>query len=205
MRQVLHCCCSTVYCVLVVHRLHCVTHGRSAAALLMRGSTTPQVLQVPVLKPKHAKKLLQGVVPRIPLLGNSSVPTTEDKLDEFLQHVGALFGRDPNKWDKVGETKTDVTEQDGKRIIRRTGMYTGTELHLFVTLPHHDPRLPPRPDQPKLDFTVKCKEVTTTEEWQKVRCCQQPATRQATCSQASSFVGCGQVCLELLQLWWHRQ
>ena len=30
----------------------------------------------------------------------------------------------------AGEPTTDITEQDGKRIIRRTGMYTGTELHL---------------------------------------------------------------------------
>lgn len=30
----------------------------------------------------------------------------------------------------TGEPTTDITEQDGKRIIRRTGMYTGTELHL---------------------------------------------------------------------------
>jgi hypothetical protein len=31
----------------------------------------------------------------------------------------------------VGEPTTDITEQDGKRIIKRTGMYTGTELHLI--------------------------------------------------------------------------
>lgn len=31
----------------------------------------------------------------------------------------------------AGESTTDITEQDGKRIIRRTGMYTGTQLHLY--------------------------------------------------------------------------
>ncbi len=30
----------------------------------------------------------------------------------------------------AGEPTTDITEVDGKRIIKRTGMYTGTELHL---------------------------------------------------------------------------
>jgi hypothetical protein len=126
------------------------------------------VLQVPVIKAKAVKKLLAGVAPRVPLLGNSSVPATDDTLEQFLQHVGTLFGRDPTKWEKVGETKTDITEQDGKRIIKRTGMFTGTELHLFVTPPYYDPRLPLRPDQPQLEFAVQSKEVTSTAEWQQV-------------------------------------
>jgi hypothetical protein len=127
-----------------------------------------QVLQVPVIKAKAVKKLLAGVAPRVPLLGNSSVPATDDTLEQFLQHVGTLFGRDPTKWEKVGETKTDITEQDGKRIIKRTGTFTGTELHLLVTPPYYDPRLPLRPDQPQLEFAVQSKEVTSTAEWQQV-------------------------------------
>jgi hypothetical protein len=96
----------------------------------------------------------------VPILGSGSGPTTDDTLQQFLQHAGALFGKDPTKWDKVGESElhdmqcsysqqhksnthvmmaycpageptTDITEQDGKRIIKRTGMYTGTELHLI--------------------------------------------------------------------------
>lgn len=127
-----------------------------------------QVLQVPVVKARVVKKLLAGVAPRVPLLANSSVPTSDDTLEQFLQHVGVLFGRDPNKWEKVGDTKTDITEQNGKRIIKRTGMFTGTELHLFVTPPYYDPRLPLRPDQPQLEFAVQSKEVTSTAEWQQV-------------------------------------
>ncbi|WIA12059.1 hypothetical protein OEZ85_012136 [Tetradesmus obliquus] len=129
---------------------------------------TNEVLQVPVVKAKVVKNLLAGVAPRVPLLGNSSVPTSDDTLEQFLQHVGVLFGRDPNKWEKVGDTKTDITEQDGKRIIKRTGMFTGTELHLFVTPPYYDPRLPLRPDQPQLEFAVQSKEVTSTAEWQQL-------------------------------------
>jgi hypothetical protein len=41
----------------------------------------------------------------------------------------------------AGEPTTDITEQDGKRIIKRTGMYTGTELHLIrYAEPHTGPQ-----------------------------------------------------------------
>jgi hypothetical protein len=146
-----------------------------------------QVLQVPVVKAKVVKKLLAGVAPRLPLLGNSSVPATDDTLEQFLQHVGTLFGRDPTKWEKVGETKTDITEQDGKRIIKRTGMFTGTELHLFVTPPYYDPRLPLRPDQPQLEFAVQSKEITSTAEWQQVIAGQGSRVPSICCRCLSSY------------------
>eukprot|EP00882_Tetradesmus_deserticola_P028701 GHRQ01031976.1.p2 GENE.GHRQ01031976.1~~GHRQ01031976.1.p2 ORF type:complete len:118 (+),score=27.12 GHRQ01031976.1:413-766(+) len=47
-------------------------------------------------------------------------------------------------------------------------MFTGTELHLFVTPPYFDPRLPLQPDQPQLEFAVNSREVTSTAEWQQV-------------------------------------
>jgi hypothetical protein len=173
-------------------------NGCTSPLLRASSSFQTQVLQVPVLKPKAAKKLLQGIGPRVPILGSSNVPWTEDTLQQFLQHTGTLFGRDPTKWEKVGEyaaqlhaavrdacapaaaahqtpvgyapgeTKTDITEQDGKRIIRRTGMFTGTELHLWEVLPYFDPRLPPRQDQPNLDFSVQRKEIASNAEWQQV-------------------------------------
>lgn len=62
-----------------------------------------QVLQVPVVKLKSLKKLLASSGPRIPLLGISNVPTTDDSLEQFLHHAGTLFGKDPTKWEKVGE------------------------------------------------------------------------------------------------------
>eukprot|EP00878_Enallax_costatus_P009356 GHUV01009778.1.p1 GENE.GHUV01009778.1~~GHUV01009778.1.p1 ORF type:complete len:367 (+),score=140.05 GHUV01009778.1:311-1411(+) len=129
---------------------------------------THEVLQVPIIKPKNLKKLLTENAPRIPILGSSNVPTTDNDLEQLLHHVGTLFGKDPTKWEKVGETKTDITEQDGKRIIRRTGMFTGTELHLWVHPQYNDPRLPLRPDQPQLEFSVQKKEITSTEEWQQL-------------------------------------
>lgn len=91
----------------------------------------PQVLQLPVLRPKNAKNLLGDGMRTVPILGIGAVPTTDETLQEFLQHAGMLFGKDPSKWEKIGEPTTDITEQDGKRIIKRTGLYTGTELHLL--------------------------------------------------------------------------
>lgn len=57
-----------------------------------------------MLRPKNAKKLL-GLGPgrTVPILGSGSVPTTEDTLAQFLQHAGMLFGKDPTKWEKIGE------------------------------------------------------------------------------------------------------
>lgn len=64
----------------------------------------PKVLQIPVLRPKNVKKLLGEGLPRpVPILGSGAVPTTDDTLDQFLQHAGTLFGRDPTKWEKMGE------------------------------------------------------------------------------------------------------
>lgn len=62
-----------------------------------------QVLQVPIVKPKTLKKILTENAPRIPILGNSNVPTTDNTLEQLLRHVGTLFGKDPTKWEKVGE------------------------------------------------------------------------------------------------------
>lgn len=126
-------------------------------------SCAHQVLQLPILRPKSVKKLLGdgGLGPSrtVPILGSGQTTTTEDTLEQFLQHAGTLFGKDPSKLEKVGtlhinrskaaainacctavltslpppagEPTTDITEQDGKRINKRTGMYTGTQLHLF--------------------------------------------------------------------------
>lgn len=90
-----------------------------------------QVLQLPVLRPRNAKKLLGDGMRTVPILGTGAVPTTDDTLEQFLQHAGMLFGKDPSKWENIGQPTTDITKQDGKRIIKRTGLYTGTELHLI--------------------------------------------------------------------------
>jgi hypothetical protein len=95
-----------------------------------------QVLQLPVLRPRNAKAILGGGLapPRnVPILGSGVGPSTSDTLEQFLQHAGALFGKDPSRWEQLGETTVDIQEQQetGKRVIKRTGMYTGTQLHLF--------------------------------------------------------------------------
>jgi hypothetical protein len=62
----------------------------------------------------------------------------------------------------------DVREEDGKRTITKTGVYQGVELQLLAGAPHHDTRLPPRPDAPHLDFSRELREVEGDAEWQEV-------------------------------------
>jgi hypothetical protein len=70
----------------------------------------------------------------------------------------------------AGEPKTDTsTSEDGtKRIITKTGVFSGTELHLWAMLPHFDARLPARADRPDLDFSTQQRAVSTDEDWQQV-------------------------------------
>jgi hypothetical protein len=49
------------------------------------------------------KKLLQGAVKKLALLGAPVIPSSDDSLEQFLQAVGRFFGKDPAKWDQVGE------------------------------------------------------------------------------------------------------
>ena len=74
----------------------------------------------------------------------------------------------------AGDPKTDVSlSEDGtKRIITKTGVYSGTELHLWALPPYHDDRLPLRLDRPDLCFDVLRREITSSEEWQQVRTAQ---------------------------------
>lgn len=73
--------------------------------------------------------------------------------------------------DPAGDSRTDVSlSEDGtKRIITKTGVYSGTELHLWALPPYHDDRLPLRPDRRDLCFDVPRREITSSEEWQQVR------------------------------------
>lgn len=65
-----------------------------------------QVLGVPLAPPSKAAvvhKLLGTLKPRIPRLQGAAHATIEDSLEGFLQHVGPLFGKDPSKWEQIGE------------------------------------------------------------------------------------------------------
>lgn len=79
------------------------------ATLSLSLSVHTQVLQLPVLRPRNAKKLLsdglQGPQRAAAILGssNANTLTTDDTLEQFLQHAGVLFGADPSKLEKVGE------------------------------------------------------------------------------------------------------
>lgn len=74
----------------------------------------------------------------------------------------------------AGDDKTDVsTSEDGtKRIITKTGVYSGTELHLWHVPPHYDPRLPPAPGRPDLTFDAPRRAVTTDAEWRALAAAQ---------------------------------
>lgn len=62
----------------------------------------------------------------------------------------------------------DVSEDNGKRTTRSTGMFAGTELHLTSLLPHFDIRLPERPDRPEFNYNVKLNPIDTDQDWQDV-------------------------------------
>lgn len=66
-----------------------------------------------------------------------------------------------------GEPTTDVsTSEDGtRRIITKTGVFSGTELHLWHAAPHYDARLPPRPGRPDLTFDAPRRAVACDAEW----------------------------------------
>ncbi|KXZ56071.1 hypothetical protein GPECTOR_2g953 [Gonium pectorale] len=133
----------------------------------VRLDDSDEVLQLPIVKSK-VKKLLQGAVKKIALLGAPVIPSSDDSLEQFLQSAGRFFGKDPAKWDQVGETKVDVTEEAGKRTTKLTGVFTGTELSLLVENPYYDERLPAREDKPELNFSQKRTLIRTDDEWQEV-------------------------------------
>ncbi|GIL66635.1 hypothetical protein Vafri_20126 [Volvox africanus] len=133
----------------------------------VRLDDSDEVLQLPIVK-SRVKKLLQGAVRKIALLGAPVIPSSDDSLEQFLQSAGRFFGKDPAKWDQVGDTKVDVTEEAGKRTTKLTGVFTGTELSLLVENPYFDERLPAREDKPELNFSQKRTPIRTDDEWQEL-------------------------------------
>ncbi|MEW5306191.1 MAG: hypothetical protein WDW36_008675 [Sanguina aurantia] len=126
-----------------------------------------QVIQLPVVK-SRVKKLLQGAVKKVALLGGAVIPSSDDSLEDFLHATGRFFGKDPQKWEPFGDARTDYTEENGKRTTRLTGMFSGTELHLLVESPYYDERLPPRDDRPELDFSTKKRLIADDHQWQEL-------------------------------------
>eukprot|EP00798_Chlamydomonas_sp_ICE-L_P025218 gene25218-10863_t len=124
----------------------------------VRIDDSDEVLQLPIVKHK-LKSLLGKAVKKIALQGAPIIPSSDDTLEEFLNATGKFFGKDPSKWESVGEPKVEITEEDGKRYVKNTGTFTGTELHLFVEQPYFDERLPIRDDKPELNFNQRQIEV----------------------------------------------
>ncbi|GFH26690.1 uncharacterized protein HaLaN_24879, partial [Haematococcus lacustris] len=126
-----------------------------------------EVLQLPIVKSK-LKKMLESAVKKMALLGAPVIPSSDDSLEQFLQSAGKFFGKDSTKWEQMGEPKTEVHEDGVKRYIRSTGIFSGTELHLFVEQPFYDERLPVREDRPDLNFNHRRRPMLTDEDWQQV-------------------------------------
>jgi hypothetical protein len=108
-----------------------------------------------------------------------AIPSRDDTLEEYLRYVGLLFGKDPDHWEQVGVPTVEITEANGKRTLKKTGIYSGTELHLWMLSPYFDERLEPRPECPELDFSVAKREISSNEDWRQVRlAARTPVTRQ---------------------------
>lgn len=46
--------------------------------------------------------MLEAAAPRPPLLGGAAATAADASLEEFLQHASRMFGRDPDKWERIG-------------------------------------------------------------------------------------------------------
>lgn len=64
-----------------------------------------QVLQLPIVKNK-LKKLLSSAVKKMAVMGTTVIPSSDDTLEVFLQSAGKFFGKDPTRWDQMGELQS---------------------------------------------------------------------------------------------------
>ncbi|GMH33927.1 hypothetical protein BSKO_01761 [Bryopsis sp. KO-2023] len=127
-----------------------------------------EILQLPLLRQKPLKKLWDKANKNLAALGVGTIHQLDDTLENYLQHAGKFFGKDPTKWEQVGTDKVDVVEEGGKRTIKSTGVYSGTELELYMEHPFFDDRLPVDDTNPGLNFNVDRKQITTDEEWKEI-------------------------------------
>lgn len=134
----------------------------------IRLQDSDEVLQLPVIRSTALKRLLSDVSLTTRSLAASIVPKAEHTLDQYLEHVGKFFGKDPSKWEQVGEPLVETSEEHGKRVIRSTGTYSGTELHLTLEAPYHDARLPVREDMPHLNFNQDRIVITSDAMWHEL-------------------------------------
>eukprot|EP01025_Chloroclados_australasicus_P003003 TRINITY_DN1068_c1_g1_i2.p1 TRINITY_DN1068_c1_g1~~TRINITY_DN1068_c1_g1_i2.p1 ORF type:complete len:193 (-),score=10.40 TRINITY_DN1068_c1_g1_i2:136-714(-) len=101
-----------------------------------------EVLQVPVVKSQTLQTTHKKTRESLLQFGLSSVQEYgHDTLEAFLTQAGKLFGKDPSRWDQVGDPTVDIHEEGGRRVIKTTGIFWGTELHLFLEQPFYHSRL----------------------------------------------------------------
>ena len=59
-------------------------------------------MQLPIVK-NRLKNMLQAAVRKIALIGAPVIPSSDDSLEHFLMAAGKFFGKDPTKWEEMGE------------------------------------------------------------------------------------------------------
>eukprot|EP00891_Asterochloris_glomerata_P005689 jgi/Astpho2/5689/fgenesh1_pg.00079_%23_100_t len=137
---------------------------------------TGQLLQLPVVRPrgKAASEAAPSEGQLSTTMGRRAAAAAAEEssatLDSFLLSAGKLFGKDPTKWDQVGDEQVEVLEDQstGKRTIRTTSMCWGNKLSLLARPALFDPRLQANPQQPDLDFSQAVLEISDDEAWQKL-------------------------------------
>ena len=82
------------------HRLF--TRLLTCMCAFLSGWSGLQVLQLPIVKSK-LKKLLQSAVNKMSPGSPPIIPSSEDSLQEFLEAAGKFFGKDPARWEPMGE------------------------------------------------------------------------------------------------------
>ncbi|KAL0031473.1 hypothetical protein WJX77_002181 [Trebouxia sp. C0004] len=146
-----------------------------------------QVLQLPVLRDAGLTKLHQRTAQALQTAAGAqqaelAPPPAGSSLVHFLTQAGKYFGKDPTKWEAVGQGKVDVIEDEAAEIrtIRTTTICWGNKLSLLVSTPFYDPRLPANANDPDLDFSQAQIELNTEADWQKFTADQpwSPTTRR---------------------------
>ncbi|KAK3271794.1 hypothetical protein CYMTET_19879 [Cymbomonas tetramitiformis] len=128
-------------------------------------------------------------------MGVKTGDITMDTLDEYMKIVGRIFGVDPSKWELAAGQNTTVTEENGYKVTRVTGMYWGLVLHLYNVNLFYDKRMKPpevkegEEDEFPIDFSEPLHAVQNDTAWKKLIADQpwSPATRRAKTSEFLAY------------------
>jgi hypothetical protein len=79
------------------------------------------VIQVPVARKNHAQSIWALVAMQLeadaPAQSAPATGRSNDTMEGFLQHSGALFGKDPQNWQLQGKPNVEYHEQNLVRYV----------------------------------------------------------------------------------------